>query len=207
MSLKKIILTDKFNDDNSYVFIRWISGESTYNNKKIQKHSWSKQNIHYLLNFLLDTYKLCLNNCRLENYYQDSENVWWISNDGTNGGYKIVDQISYMVNNSQQNCAAVSVHLQKRKTDSNPIKIPTIQTLSRFYNTSRYHFIIYVTEKIVLHITTGTVDREDNYQLWMEFPVKMEEDNYEKVEDLYKTVYTVLMESKHLKDNIINKNI
>lgn len=187
MNFKRLFLTDKFNKENTVAQFRWINDTLQNNNLKMYKHSWNKNIVKKLLNILLEQNKLLINDLRTENYYQDREKNWSVTNEGIIYGYQIVDNISYIINDKQP---IITLNIQKRDSIQQ-VNIPNIQNSEKICLSKRHHLVIYLNELITLHIGIP-LKNDDNYQIWMECPTSINDVNYDILNYWTKHIHILL---------------
>lgn len=197
MNLKRIMLSEKFNDENGVIQFRWINSTINNDNLCFNQHSWKKEIINDLVTFLLQTNQLSINICQLENYYQDREKIWWVSNEGVKGGYLLLDQLSYTIQSTQSKDAIMTVYIQKRKElENTAATMPNTRVMERSYKSKRYHMVIYLSGNIALHITYPITNNNGLCQLWLEMPIKTVQNEYGEIELWNKQIYSLLSQLK-----------
>lgn len=197
MNLKRIMLSDKFNDENGVVQFRWINSTINNNNICFNQHSWKREIINDLISFLLEKNQFCINVCQLENYYQDREKIWWISNEGQKEGYLLLDQLSYTIQSTQDKDAIMTMYIQKRKQiENSDLFTPNTRIMERSYKSKRYHIVINLNADISLHITYPVTNDNGLCQLWLEFPIKIIQNEYVSIENWNKQIYSFLSQLK-----------
>lgn len=187
MNLKRLFLNEKFYTPNTIVQFRWIN-EST--NIKILKHSWDKEIVKQVLHQLVEHEKIMISDLRTENYYQDREKNWWISNEGKTGGYQVLDTLSYVVNNQRP---VMTINIQKRDKLLH-VNVPNIPNLHKYYSSKRHHLTLDISEQISLHVTIP-IDNENGYQVWMEMPIVLTDAEYDLVTYWSTHMYELLQKS------------